>query len=37
MVFVIGVRVFDLYPINLGRLSNQCRTDADRCTPKLPR
>ena len=32
---VVNVRVFVLYPINPGRLSNQCRTGADRCTPKL--
>ena len=31
------VRVFCLYPINPSRLSNQCRTSADRCTPTLPR
>ena len=28
---------FVLYPINPGRLSDQCHTGADRCTPKLPR
>ena len=28
---------FCLYPINPGRFSNQYRTGADRCTPKLPR
>ena len=28
---------FCLYPINLGRFSSQYRTDADRCTPTLPR
>ena len=28
---------FCLYPINPGRFSNQYRTSADRCTPKLPR
>ena len=26
------VRVFDHYPINLGRLSNQCRADVTRCS-----
>ena len=31
------VRVLCLYPINPGRLSNQCHTGADRCTPTLPR
>ena len=28
---------FCLYPINPGRLSNQCCTGADRYTPTLPR
>ena len=28
---------FCLYPINPSRLSSQCRTGADRCTPTLPR
>ena len=28
---------FCLYPINPDRLSNQCHTGADRCTPTLPR
>ena len=32
-----SVRVLCCYPINPGRLSNQCRTGADRCTPTLPR
>ena len=33
-LYVLG---FCLYPINPGRFSNQYRTGADRCTPKLPR
>ena len=32
-----NVRICGLYPINPDRLSNQCRTGADRCTPTLPR
>ena len=31
------VRVLHRYPINPCRLSNQCHTGADRCTPTLPR
>ena len=31
------VRVLCCYPINPGRLSNQCHTGANRCTPILPR
>ena len=31
------VRVLCCYPINPSRLSNQCHTGADRCTPTLPR
>ena len=34
---VTPVRVLGRYPIDPGRLSNQCRTSADRCTPTLPR
>ena len=35
----VGSRLlgFCLYPIILGRFSSQYRTDADRCTPTLPR
>ena len=32
-----SVRVCASSPINPDRLSNQCRTGADRCTPTLPR
>ena len=34
---VASVRVGASSPINPGRLSNQCRTSVDRCTPTLPR
>ena len=33
----VFVRVLGLYRIDPGRLSSQCRTGADRCTPTLPR
>ena len=36
-IFDWKVLGFCLYPINPGKLSSQCCTGVDRCTPKLPR